>query len=225
VGQSFVITYLEFSMITIHGSPVSPFVRKTLVCLIEKGINYELNPVNPFPAPETHLKISPLGKIPAMTDGEFALADSAAICGYIDRKHPANPVFPTDAEDYGRALWFQIWADNELAKGTAGLFFNRIAVRMMKREPDEALIQKIITDVQPAMFNYLESEIGNKEYLLSDQFSIADIAVTCQFIQMMYSGEALPDASHPNITRYINAHIQRESFKGLINSDPFMKVE
>ena len=103
-------------MITIHGSPVSPFVRKTLVCLIEKGVNYELNPISPFPAPESHLKISPLGKIPAMTDGDFALADSAAICGYIDRKHPEKPMFPTDVEDYGRALWFQIWADNELAK-------------------------------------------------------------------------------------------------------------
>lgn len=212
-------------MITIHGSSVSPFVRKTLVCLIEKGVDYELNPVNPFPAPESHLKISPLGKIPAMTDGDFALADSAAICGYIDRKHPDSPMFPGDAEDYGRALWFQIWADNELAKATAGLFFNRIAVRMMKREPDEAVIAKIISDVQPPIFNYIESEIGDNDYLLGDQFSIADIAITCQFVQMMYSGEALPEASHPNITRYINTHIRRASFKGLINADPFMNIE
>jgi len=212
-------------MITIHGSPVSPFVRKTLVCLIEKGVDYELNPISPFPAPESHLKISPLGKIPAMTDGDFALADSAAICGYIDRKHPDNPMFPADVEDYGRALWFQIWADNELAKATAGLFFNRIAVRMMKREPDEAVIAKIITDVQPPIFNYIESEIGDKDFLLGDKFSIADIAITCQFVQMMYSGEALPEASHPNITRYINAHIRRPSFKGLINADPFLKIE
>jgi glutathione S-transferase len=212
-------------MITIHGSPVSPFVRKTLVCLIEKGVDYDLNPISPFPAPESHLKISPLGKIPAMTDGDFALADSAAICGYIDRKHPEKPMFPTDVEDYGRALWFQIWADNELAKATAGLFFNRIAVRMMKREPDEAVIAKIISDVQPPIFNYIEAEIGDKEFLLGDQFSIADIAITCQFVQMMYSGEALPEASHPNITRYINTHTQRASFKGLINADPFMKIE
>jgi glutathione S-transferase len=212
-------------MITIHGSPVSPFVRKTLVCLIEKGVDYDLNPISPFPAPESHLKISPLGKIPAMTDGDFALADSAAICGYIDRKHPEKPMFPTDVEDYGRALWFQIWADNELAKATAGLFFNRIAVRMMKREPDEAVIAKIISDVQPPIFNYIEAEIGDKEFLLGDHFSIADIAITCQFVQMMYSGEALPEASHPNITRYINTHTQRASFKGLINADPFMKIE
>jgi glutathione S-transferase len=32
-------------MITVHGSPVSPFVRKVLVCLIEKGITHEVNPM------------------------------------------------------------------------------------------------------------------------------------------------------------------------------------
>ncbi|MFT5098115.1 MAG: glutathione S-transferase [Flavobacterium sp.] len=212
-------------MITIHGSPVSPFVRKALVCLIEKGIEHKVNPISPFPAPESHLKISPLGKIPAMTDGDLAIPDSAAICGYIDKKHPEMPLFPSDVRDYGRALWYQIWADNELVKATASLFFNRVAVRMMKREPDEALIQKIISHVQPPIFDYLEAEIADKEYLLGGRFSIADIAVTCQFIQMMYSGEPLPEASHPNITRYINANIRRDSFKSLINADPFMDIE
>ena len=212
-------------MITIHGSPISPFVRKTLVCLIEKGVDYELNPVNPFPAPESLLKISPLGKIPAMTDGELAIPDSSAICGYLEKRYPDHPVYPTDLADYGRALWYEDWADNELPKATAALFFNRVAVKMMKREPDEAVIQRIITEVQPPIFDYLESEIGNRTYLLGDDFSIADIAITCQFIQMMYSGEALPAESHPSITRYVTHHMNRDSFKGLINSDPFMKLD
>lgn len=212
-------------MITIHGSPISPFVRKTLVCLIEKGVDYELNPVTPFPAPESHLKISPLGKIPAMTDGELAIPDSSAICGYLEKRYPDHPVYPTDPADYGRALWYEDWADNELPKATAALFFNRVAVKMMKQEPDEAVIQRIITDVQPPIFDYLESEIEDRTYLLGDDFSIADIAITCQFIQMMYSSEALPAESHPSITRYVTHHMHRDSFKGLINSDPFMKLD
>lgn len=211
-------------MITIHGSPVSPFVRKTLVCLVEKGVEYDVNPINPFPAPESHLAISPLGKIPALTDGDLAIPDSAAICGYIEKKHPATPLYPSEAGAYGRALWFQVWADSTLAGATASLFFNRVAVRMMKKEPDEARIQKIITELQPPVYDYLESQIGDKDYLVGGQFSIADIAITCQFVQMMYAREALPEASHPNITRYINAHIQRDSFKDLINADPFIKV-
>ena len=212
-------------MITIHGSPVSPFVRKTLVCLVEKGIEHEVNPVSPFPPPASHLEISPLGKIPALTDGDLALPDSSAICGYIEKKHPAVPMYPSDPADYGRALWYEDWADNELPKATAALFFNRVAVRMMKREPDEAVIQNIIDKVQPGIFDYLETEIGDKTYLVADVFSIADVSVTCQFIQMMYSGESLPAESHPNITRYVTEHMHRDSFKSLINNDPFMTLD
>ena len=211
-------------MLSIHGSPISPFVRKALVCLIEKGVDYELNPVSPFPPPESHLKISPLGKIPALTDGDLSLADSAAICGYIEKMHPSPPLFPEDPADYGRALWYQIWADTELPKGTASLFFNRVAVRMMKREPDEAVIAKIISDVQPGLFDYLEAEIGAKTFLLGDTLTIADIAVTTQFIQMQYAGEALPESAYPNITRFVTEHMHRDSFKGLINNDPFMDI-
>lgn len=212
-------------MLTIHGSPVSPFVRKALVCLIEKGVEYELNPISPFPPPESHLQISPLGKIPALTDGDLAIPDSSAICGYLEKRFPEHPLYPQDAGEFGRALWYEDWADNELPKATASLFFNRVAVKMMKREPDEAVIQKIISDVQPGIFDYLEGEIGDKTYLSGDTFSIADIAVTCQFIQMMYAGESLPEASHPNIARYVTGHMHRESFKGLVNNDPFMDID
>ncbi len=211
-------------MITIHGSPVSPFVRKTLVCLIEKGIDYQLNPISPFPAPESHLKISPLGKIPALTDGPLAIPDSSAICGYLEKRFPEHPLYPEDVSEYGRALWYEDWADNELPKATAAIFFNRVAVKMMKHEPDETVIQKIIDQVQPPIFDYLEGEIGNHTYLLGDRFSIADVAIVCQFVQMLYAGESLPQAAHPNIARYVNAHMQRESFKSLINNDPFIKV-
>ena len=212
-------------MITIHGSPVSPFVRKVLVCAVEKGIEHEVNPVSPFPPPESHLKISPLGKIPALTDGDVAIPDSAAICGYLEKKFPNHPMYPLGTGDYGRALWYQIWADTELPKATAALFFMRVAVKMMGREPDEAAIQNVIDKVQPAIFDYLEGEIGDNTYLVGDQFSIADVAITCQFIQMMYAGEALPAESHPNIARYVDNHMHRESFKTLINNDPFIKVE
>ena len=212
-------------MITIHGSPISPFVRKTLVCLIEKGIEHEVNPVAPFPPPESHLKISPLGKIPAMTDGDLAIPDSSAICAYLEKRFPEPSIYPAEDGEYGRALWYEDWADNELPKATAALFFNRVAVKMMGRDPDEAVIQAIIEKGQPPIFDYLEAEIGDKTYLCGDAFSIADIAITCQFIQMQYAGEQLPADSHPAITRYVTEHMHRDSFKGLINADPFLNLE
>jgi glutathione S-transferase len=212
-------------MITIHGSNVSPFVRKTLVCLTEKGVEFELNPITPFPAPESHLEISPLGKIPALTEGDLAIPDSSAICAYIEKRHPEPSLYPADAADYGRALWYERWADGELVGGTAALFFHRVASKFRGVEPDEAAIAVILNKVQPTLFDYLEAEIGDKEYLVGDSFSIADIAVTSQFIQLLYSGEKLPAATHANIARYVQGHMQRPSFRHWINKDGFIKLD
>jgi glutathione S-transferase len=45
-----------------------------------------------------------------MQDGDFTLADSTAICLYLDRKQPASPILPADIRDYARVLWFDAYA-------------------------------------------------------------------------------------------------------------------
>jgi glutathione S-transferase len=211
-------------MITIHGSAVSPFVRKVLVLLTEKGIDFSVNPIMPFPAPAEHLAISPTGKIPALTDGDFSLPDSSAICGYLEKKYPDINLYPLTAEDYGRALWFEDYADNEVVSVTAAFFFNKIAVKMMGREPDEAIIQQIRDKKEPKVLPYLEREIGDKDFIVGNQFSIADIAITCQFVQRLYADEAIDSEQYPNIARYVELHMHRDSFKQWINKDGFMTI-
>ena len=35
----------------------------------------------------------------------------------------------------------------------------------------------------------------------------------------------MSQSSYPNVTRFVNNHMRRDSFKRLINNDPFMKVD
>ena len=72
------------------------------------------------------------------------------------------------------------------------------------------VIQAIIEKGQPPIFDYLEAEIGDKTDLCGDAFSIADIAITCQFIQMQYAGEQLPADSHPGRSGGASVHLLRE---------------
>ena len=91
-------------MPTLYGALGSPFVRKAIVALTEKGIVYDHEQVVPFgPNPE-YRKISPLGKIPAFRDGDRTLADSSVIIAYLERTHPEPPLYPQDAYEYARAL-------------------------------------------------------------------------------------------------------------------------
>jgi glutathione S-transferase len=66
-------------MLTVVGVAPSPFVRKVRVFLAEKGIPYEMQIQAPFGQPPEFMKISPLGKVPVLRDGDFTLPDSSAI--------------------------------------------------------------------------------------------------------------------------------------------------
>ena len=82
----------------IFGSTLSPFVRKTAAFLREKGLDFELQPTGlPNPSPE-FCAASPFRKMPAFQDGDYCLADSSAICHYIDAKHPDPQLIPTGNE-------------------------------------------------------------------------------------------------------------------------------
>ena len=68
----------------------------------------------------------------------------------------------------------------------AKIFFPKvIAPRFFKQEPNLAEIQKVVDNELPPMFDYLEGEIGNKELLVGNKFSIADIGIATQFVNLM----------------------------------------
>ena len=132
-------------MLKILGANVSPYVRKVRVYLAEKNIPYELEPVNPFAAGPEYRKISPLGKIPAMQDGDVTLADSSVICAYLERKNPQPALFPADPAEYGRALWFEEYGDSGVSILTAGIFRQRVVNPLFLKQPtDEAVVQATI---------------------------------------------------------------------------------
>ena len=72
----------------VYGSSLSPFVRKAAAFAIEKGVDLELKPMGIRDADPAFSAASPFGKMPALQDGDYRLADSSAICHYIEAKHP-----------------------------------------------------------------------------------------------------------------------------------------
>ena len=79
-------------MPTLYGTLGSPFVRKAIVALTEKGIKYDHDPVIPFAPNPEYRKIHPLGRIPAYRDGDRVLPDSSVILAYLERTHPERKV-------------------------------------------------------------------------------------------------------------------------------------
>ena len=76
------------------GANVSPFVRKVRAFFAEKGVEYEIDQVNPFSPPDDWTEISPLGRIPALDHDGRIVNDSSVICAYLNMLHPDDAHLP-----------------------------------------------------------------------------------------------------------------------------------
>jgi len=211
-------------MVTLYGSLGSPFVRKVVVALGEKGIAFEHDPIVPFgPNPE-YRKISPLGKIPAFRDGDRTLADSSVIIAYLERTHPLPALYPTDPYEYARALWFEEYGDSGLAPVMGPKIFAErvLAQRFFNRPCNEAAVQRTIDQEIPPLLHYLEQEIGSKQWLVSDQFTIADIGVATQFVNFQLAGCKVDMQRWPMLAAYLERVHGRPTFSSVIEKEKAM---
>ncbi len=206
-------------MIKIHGVNISPFVRKIRVTLAEKGLAYQLVPANPFaPSPE-FLALTPLRKIPVLQDDTVTLPDSSVIVAYLERRYPEPSLLPQDPAQYGRALFYEEYADTLVAGAVGPVFIQRIVIpRMMNGTPDEKLIAEALGRT-PAIFDYLESELSDREWLAGGQFSVADIAVASPFVNWGYAGEKVDAGRWPKLASYVTRVHARPSFRALIEEE------
>src|SRR5580704_7249627 len=118
-------------MLKIYGVPVSVHTRKVLIAATLKGLPYEVIPVVPvIPSnpPPNWRELSPTGRIPAITDGDFTIADSTAICMYLDRVHPEHAIYPKAAKDLGKAVSIEMYATEQSFREVVRPLFHEVFV-------------------------------------------------------------------------------------------------
>ncbi|MEA2754055.1 MAG: glutathione S-transferase [Aliidongia sp.] len=196
----------------VYGSSLSPFVRKVLVVIAEKGMKAEHKPTFPHDKSPEFRATSPLGKIPGFADGGFQLCDSSAICHYLERKYPTPALLPTAAEQYGRAICFDEFADTTLMSAVGKIFWNLVVKKLMNAgEPDMAIVETALNDELPPLFAYLESQIDGP-YLVGDTLTLADIAIASPFVNLKIAGHPLDTARWPKLSAWLEPILARPSF-------------
>ncbi|MGH8433873.1 MAG: glutathione S-transferase family protein [Pseudomonas sp.] len=204
--------------LTVYGAPLSPFVRKLRLFLAEKGLDYQLEIITPFGQPAWYRELSPLGRIPALKDGSFALADSSVICQYLEDKH-ANlpPLYGRDAEQRAQVRWLEKYADYELAPLTTfAIFRNRALKPTMGQLCDEGAVNTALNDKLPAHFDYLEKTLGSADYFVGEALSVADLAFASQLINMEHGGEQLDTQRWPGLSALYARIKARESVQAVL---------
>ncbi len=191
-------------MTTVYGAPISPFVRKVLLVLEVKGIDYDLQPVTPMSLPEGYEKIHPLKKIPALVDDKIALADSSVICEYLEERYPEVCLRPGDAVQRAQGRWIEEFADTKLIEKTGPpIFFQRVVKPIFMSEPcDEAVVNEAMTQALPPLFDYLETQVAGAEFLQNKTITLSDIALVCPLISLYLAQESIDASRWPKLAAY-----------------------
>jgi glutathione S-transferase len=151
-------------------------------------------------APE-YLAINPMGKVPALKDGNATLAEAAAICAYVAERYPEAKLAPP-------------LGDPLRAKYLYWLFFAPSCV-----EP--AMVQ-VATKVEMSsvsagwgdaqrVFDVLDASLTKGPWLLGERFSAADIAIGSGLNFVVRLFKMVP--TRPSFDRYIDACGARPAFQ------------
>lgn len=197
----------------LYGSSMSPYVRKVLACAAEKGLSLDLQPTGMPNYNAQFLEASPFRKMPALRDGDYALADSSAIIHYLEAKHPDPSLIPADPQLRGKVIWYEEFADTVLVSCGAKIFFNLIvAPRFLGRQGDEEAAREAEINDLPPVLEYLEkvAPIGN-DYLVGDGLTLADIAIASPFANFRHTKTRIDEARYPRLVAYVDRILSRPS--------------
>ncbi len=183
----------------IYGANVSPFVRKALVVATHKGLDFEHVVVMPGSDDPEFRGMSPLGKIPALRDGDLTASDSSIICEYLEEKYPAVRMLPETPEARARARWYEEYGDTKMSEAFALFFFERVAKAFMgdTSGPDEERLAELAANVTPVQLAYVESQVPDSGFLFGDDLYIADIAMVSSMVNGSYGGYEIDTGRFP----------------------------
>ncbi|OMH29463.1 glutathione S-transferase family protein [Motiliproteus sp. MSK22-1] len=203
----------------IYGVPLSPFSRKVLIALKLKNLDYELVPTMPGTQTPEFLTISPLGKVPALVDGDLTISDSSVICQYLEEKAPQYPLLPETIGDRAKCRWLEEYADSVVAASCSRLFWEVAVKPMLKNEqPDRELVSVIKEQRFPEMASYLETQVPESGFLFG-QFGLADISIATHFINASYVDQEVDADKWPKLAAYLEHCWSHQVIKEMMEAD------
>jgi glutathione S-transferase len=196
--------------IILYDAANSPCGRRVRMCLIEKGVPFEIRWLNLGLMDQKqpwYLRLNPNGIVPTLVHGERVLYESNVINEYLESVFPEPPLVPKDPYLQAQMrMWmaFELeWAKpfrdaiyetlgkkrlqdsgitveglkQEITKRTSNEYYLKFATRVLTAPKDAELLadrHKVLLEKMQLMEERLAD---GREWLLGEEFSLADIAL------------------------------------------------
>lgn len=191
---------------------VSSRSQRILWLLEELGLDYELviyprDPKTGFAPPELKA-IHPLGKSPLLEDDGRVLAESGAIIDSVVRRHGQGRLAPApDSAEYDAYVQWLHYAEGSAMPPLL------LAVYAGRLGEASAPIQPRISSEVKNHLGYISGALGERDYLVGNSFSGADIQMSF-VLEAARSSGALD--SHPNLGAYLERLHERPAYQRAI---------
>ena len=180
----------------LYGAPdPAPNPRRVKLFLRDKGLSIPTRDVSLMQgehrSPEV-LALNPRGQVPFLVlDDGRVLAETVAICRYLDELHPEPPLFGSDAWTRAETdMWIRR-VETTLGAPVAVVWIHGhpLTARLTKQVPEVADQARIrVADA----LKWFDAQLAGKPWLCGDRYTMADIVLLTTLDFALWIGIELP---------------------------------
>jgi len=147
------------------------------------------------------LAVNPMGKVPAIKDGDSTLAEAAAICAYVAEKYPQAKLAPPIGDPLRAKYLYWLFFSPGCIEPAMVQLATKIEMNSVSAGWGDA--QRV--------FDVLDATLSKGPWLLGETFSAADVIVGSGLNFAVRLFKMTP--SRPSFERYIDACTARPAFQ------------
>lgn len=182
--------------IRIHGFPLSGHSHRVALFASLAGIAHEYELVDLAAGAHktpAFLALNPAGQVPVIEDGDVVITDANAILVYLARQY-APDFLPSAPVEQAEVQKFLTWAAGDIAFGPAAARL----INVFNADLDADFAHGIAARV----FARLEAHLQDREWLVANRPTIADVAIYSYTAHAPEGGISLDP--YPHLRRYLS---------------------
>jgi len=167
--------------------PLSPFCRKVRLVLAEKKVEVELVEERYWEQSAEFLRRNPAAKVPILKTESLMLAESSAICEYLEETTPEPPLMPRDPEGRAEMRRLVMWFDDKFHhEVTANLLYERVNKKLTGHGyPDSTNVKEGAKKIKFHL-DYMGWLLDHRRWLAGDKMTLADFAAAAHLSSLDY---------------------------------------
>ena len=203
-------------MMRLYHVPLSPFCRKVRLVLAEKKIEVELVEERYWEADTDFLRRNPAGKVPVLRTDGLILAESTAICEYIEELHPAPALMPRTPEGRHEVRRLVAWFDDKFHQEvTSKLLYERVNKKIQKTGYPDSTNVKAGAKAIKFHLDYLGWLLDQRRWLAGEHLTLADFAAAAHFSALDYISD-VDWNRQPSVREWYSKIKSRPAFRNIL---------